>query len=62
MFSQGQLAFAGIFIVAFVIAMIFTYKKDLKLHKVFYKGSLWVLAGFLIFIGLLFIIKIFMKH
>lgn len=62
MFSQGQLAFAGIFIVAFVIAMIFTYKKDLKLHRVFYKGSLWVLAGFLIFIGLLFIIKIFMKH
>jgi len=62
MFSQGQLAFAGIFIVAFVIAMIFTYKKDLKLHRVFYKGSLWVLAGFLIFIGLLFIIKVFMKH
>jgi len=62
MFSQGQVAFAIFFVIVFVIAMIYTYRKDLKLHKVFYKGSLWILLGFLCFIGLLFIIKVFLKH
>lgn len=60
MFSQGQLFFAGFFVVAFVIIIIISYRKDLKLHKKYYKGSLYVLLGFLIFIGLLFVIKKFL--
>tara|TARA_R110000868_G_scaffold68390_5_gene202221 strand:- start:176 stop:364 length:189 start_codon:yes stop_codon:yes gene_type:complete len=62
MFSQGQLVFAGLFFVAFVIAMIYAYRKDLKLHKVYYKGNYKILIGFLIFIGILFAIKVFFKH
>lgn len=62
MFTQGQMAFAGFFIVTFIAVMIFAYRKDIKLHRAFYKGSYWVLLGFLAFIGLLFIIKIYMKH
>lgn len=62
MFSQGQIIFASIFIVAFVIIMIIMYKKDLQLHKFYYKGSLWVLLAFLGFVGFLFIIKATLKH
>lgn len=62
MFTQGQWTFAGFFVVAFIIAMIYTYRKDLKLHKVFYKRSYLVLLGFLAFIGLLFVIKVYLKH
>lgn len=62
MFSQGQIIFASIFVVAFVIIMIIMYKKDLQLHKFYYKGSLWVLIAFLAFIGLLFAIKGILKH
>jgi len=62
MFSQGQLIFAGCFFVAFVIAMVFAYRKDLKMHKVFYKGNYKILVGFIIFIGILFMIKIFFKR
>ncbi len=62
MFSQGQLVFAGCFFVAFVIAMIFAYRKDVALHKRFYKGNYKILIGFLLFIGLLFLIKIFFKR
>lgn len=62
MFSQGQITFAIFFVIVFVIAMIYTYRKDIKLHKVFYKGSYWVLLGFLCFIGILFVIKVYMKH
>lgn len=62
MFSQGQLFFTGFFIVAFVIAMIYAYRKDSRLHTVFYKGNYKVLIGFIVFIGILFLIKIFFKR
>jgi len=62
MFSKGQWVFAGFFVIAFIIAMIFAYKGDKKLHKTFYKGSSKVLIGFILFIILLFLIKIFFKR
>jgi len=62
MFSQGQLVFAICFLIAFIIVMIFSYRKDIKTHKLFYKGNYKILVGFFIFIGLLFVIKIFFRH
>jgi hypothetical protein len=62
MFSQGQIQFGICFFIVFVIIMIFAYRKDLKLHKVFYKGNYKVLLAFLLFIVLLFVIKIFFKR
>jgi hypothetical protein len=62
MFSKGQLIFAGFFVIAFVIAMIYAYGKDKNLHQKFYKGNYKILIGFFIFIFLLFMIKIFFKH
>ncbi|MDI5949433.1 hypothetical protein QLS91_00350 [Flavobacterium sp. LB2P84] len=62
MFSQGQLVFAGLFLVAFIIAAIYAYRKDIKIHKEFYKGNYKILIGFGIFIGILFFIKVFFKR
>ncbi|RTY95179.1 hypothetical protein [Flavobacterium sp. GT3R68] len=62
MFSKGQLIFAGLFFIAFVIAVAFSYRKDIAVHRRVYKGSYKILIGFLLFIGFLFIIKIFFKH
>jgi len=62
MFSQGQLVFAACFFVAFVIAMIYAYRKDAELHKTFYKGNYKILIGFILFIVILFMIKIFFKR
>ncbi|HEY4629626.1 MAG TPA: hypothetical protein VIH02_10120 [Flavobacterium sp.] len=62
MFSQGQLVFAVCFFVAFVIAMIFAYRKDAKLHKIFYKGNYKILIGFIVFILILFLIKVYFKR
>lgn len=62
MFTSGQLIFAGIFVIAFVIAMVYSYGKDKKLHEKFYKGNYKILIGFLLFIGLLFFIKVLFKH
>jgi len=51
MFSKGQLIFG-------IIVLAFTYRKDLKLHKAHYKGTLWVLLAFLSFIGMIVAIKV----
>jgi len=61
MFTTGQNIFAILFIIVFSIAMIYTYRKDLNLHRFYYKGSSWVLLTFIGFIGLLFVIKFLLK-
>ncbi len=62
MFTTGQLIFAVLFFIAFVIAIYFSYGKDKILHQKFYQGSYKVLIAFLLFIALLFVIKITLKR
>ena len=62
MFSQGQLVFSGLFFIAFIVAAIYSYRKDIKTHQEFYKGNYKILIGFGIFIGILFLIKVFFKR
>lgn len=62
MFSKGQIGFAIFFIVVFVAAMIYVYRKDLPLHKKYYKGSYWILVAFLGFVALLFVMKTCLKE
>jgi len=62
MFTQGQWIFAGLFLLAFIICAIYVYRKDAGLHQKFYKGSYKVLIAFLLFIALLFVIKVTMKR
>lgn len=58
MFSKGQLIFGVLFAITFIIILTYTYRKDIKLHKTHYKGTLWVLLAFISFIGMLVTIKI----
>jgi len=53
MFSKGQLIFAALFIIAFTILMIWSYRKDIKIHKRHYKNT------FIIVIAIFLIIAIF---
>ena len=43
MFSKGQLIFALIFAIAFIILMVWSYRKDVKLHQLYYK-KVWIVA------------------
>jgi len=61
MFSQGQWLFALLFLICFVIVMFLSYRKDKKLDKKYYKGSFWILIGFMVFVGLLLLIKVLLK-
>ncbi len=60
MFSQGQLIFGVLFAIAFTILAIFAYRQDAVLHKKYYKGNRWVLLAFIVFIGLIACIKLFL--
>ena len=61
MFTTGQLVFAILFFVAFIGIMIYSYRGDKKLHKKQYKGSLWILVGFIAFILFLLAAKTYLK-
>ena len=61
MFSTKQLIFAACFFVAFVIFMIFSYRKDILTHKKYYKGSVWIVVFFVVFILFLFGLKTYLK-
>ncbi|ADV47722.1 hypothetical protein Celal_0378 [Cellulophaga algicola DSM 14237] len=62
MFSTGQLIFAGLFFLSFVVIIFFTYRRDKNLHLKNYKGVKWVGLTFLIFIISLFVIKYLLKN
>ena len=61
MFSTGQWTFAVVFLISFIIVMVTMYRKDVKLHRKYYKGSLYILIGFLVFIALLFTLKMYLQ-
>ncbi len=61
MFTTGQLIFAILFFAGFVLVMIYSYRGDKKLHKKQYKGSIWVLVGFIVFIAFLLAVKTYLK-
>ena len=57
MFSKGQIIFGILFAIAFTIVLIYAYRKDIKLHRRYFKGSIWVLVAFISFILLIVAIK-----
>ena len=61
MFSYGQKVFAIFFIVAFTAIIIWSYRKDLKLHKIYYK-KVWVVALGIILVIALFAFITFLLH
>ncbi|ARV09047.1 hypothetical protein BTO05_05130 [Winogradskyella sp. PC-19] len=57
MFTTGQLVFGILFFIAFATVIAFQYRKDLKLHKKYYKGTIWILLAFIGFIALIAAVK-----
>ena len=61
MFTTNQIYFAVLFIFFFSVAIIISYSKDKKNHKLHYKGAFKILIGFIVAILILFLIKYFGK-
>jgi O-antigen/teichoic acid export membrane protein len=52
MFSKGQLIFAACFVIAFTLLMIWSYRKDIKIHKKYYKNTFIVLIAIFLVIAI----------
>ncbi len=61
MFTPGQIVFALLFILVFVLVMVRMYRKDRPWLQKQYKGSGWVLVLFLLFIALLLFLKYILR-
>ncbi|MDO3693432.1 hypothetical protein QVZ41_01040 [Wenyingzhuangia sp. chi5] len=62
MFSTRQIYFAIFFVLTFIAAMIWSYRKDLKRHKLYYKNTAIkvFIAGIIVIISFV-IIRIALK-
>ncbi|MGG6230252.1 hypothetical protein [Tenacibaculum sp. SDUM215027] len=62
MFTTGRIIFASLFVVAFIVLMFFSYKKDAKNNKKYYQNAaIYVAIGIAVVIGLLFLSKLLTK-
>lgn len=59
MFTPGRIIFASVFLLVFVVALVWSYRKELKINRVHYKKAYLILVGLILFIVLqYFIVKI----
>lgn len=54
MFTKSQLIFAGFFVFSFILVMIYSYRKDIKNHKIYYKNTalkvgFWMIIAIVLF-------------
>ncbi|OCK44509.1 hypothetical protein BA195_05065 [Tenacibaculum soleae] len=62
MFTPGRIVFASLFVIAFIVLMFYSYKKDAKNNKKHYKnGAIYVTIGIISVIAFLFISKFLIK-
>ncbi|MGB5237755.1 MAG: hypothetical protein WBM43_01615 [Flavobacteriaceae bacterium] len=62
MFSTGQLIFAILFALVFLIVIISAYRRDRSLHRKNFQGVKWIILAFTAFIIILFLIKYILKE
>jgi len=62
MFSKGQQLFALFFIIAFIGIMIWSYRKDITIHKKYYKWTWFISLLAIILIITAFAIVTFVLH
>jgi hypothetical protein len=53
--------FAALFAIAFIVAISYAFIKEKDQHRKNYKGVLWILIGFITFIGLLWLLRTYLK-
>lgn len=52
--STGHWIFAGIFIIVFIVAMVYSYRKDLVRYKLLYKRPWLIVLGILLIYFIIF--------
>jgi hypothetical membrane protein len=56
MFTTGRIAFIIFFLLVFIGALVYAYRKDLKVNKTHFKGAFWVLLTIIAIFTVLFLL------
>lgn len=55
--TTGHWIFAGVFMILFMGYLVWSYRKDMKIHKTHYGGVLYLLAGLVVVLFLIYVFK-----
>lgn len=55
--GTGHWIFAGVFMILYVGYLVWSYRKDLKLHKIHYPGASLLIGGIILALFLIFVFK-----
>lgn len=55
--GKGHWIFAGIFAIVFILFLVWAYRKDLKMHRIHYKGSFVFLLGLVVAMFVLWVFR-----
>lgn len=55
--TTGHWIFAGIFLIAFIVYLVWSYRKDLQLHRIQYGGSSYVLVAIVVILFVFYVLK-----
>jgi len=55
--TKGHWVFAAIFAITFLIYLVWSYKKDFKLNKIYYSGSSYFILVVIVLMFLLYIFR-----
>lgn len=55
--TTGHWIFAAVFLGLFIVYLVWSYRKDLGLHRIHYRGAQYVLLGLITALFLIFIFK-----
>jgi hypothetical protein len=59
--TQGHWIFAAIFAISFVSYLIWSYRKEIKINQIHYKGSILFIFSVVILAFLLYVFRGYMK-
>ncbi len=55
--TTGHWIFAGVFMILFIGYLVWSYRKDMKVHKTHYGGVLYFLGALLMIVFLIYVFK-----
>lgn len=56
MFTTGRLIFTISFLIVFIVVIAYSYRKDLKVNRMHFKGNVWILVTIVLIFSTLFLL------
>lgn len=55
--TTGHWIFAGVFMILFIGYLVWSYRKDMEIHKLHYSGVMYFFGGLVLIVFLIYVFK-----